>query len=78
MLIDLPYDIMCIRFLHWTWHDTDPNIFDRHYWVPWNSYYFHLAFGASFYFFLQLWRRVLTGDDSHGHHGGYVHHTASR
>ncbi|XP_043229896.1 uncharacterized protein LOC122385587 [Amphibalanus amphitrite] len=70
VLIDLPYDIMCVRFLHWTWHDTDPNIFDRHYWVPWNSYYFHLSFGVSFYFFLQLWRRVLTGDDSHGHHGG--------
>jgi len=70
VLMDLPYDIMCVRFLHWSWHDTDPNIYDRHYWVPWNSYYFHLSFGVSFYFFLQLWRRVLTGDDSHGHHGG--------
>lgn len=23
---------------------------DRHYWVPWNSYYFHLCFAASFQF----------------------------
>lgn len=26
VLIDLPYDIVGIKFLHWTWHDTDPNI----------------------------------------------------
>lgn len=63
VLIDIPYDIMCIKFVHWTWHDTDPNIFDRHYWVPWNSYYFHLTFGAAFTFALHFWRRRITGSD---------------
>ncbi|XP_048508483.1 uncharacterized protein LOC105689904 isoform X2 [Athalia rosae] len=47
VLIDIPYDIMALRFLHWTWHSTDPNIYDRHYYVPWNSYYFHATFAAS-------------------------------
>lgn len=49
-LIDLPYDIIGIKFVHWTWHDTDPNIEDRTYWVPWTSYYFHMVFSASFVF----------------------------
>ncbi|KAG6457988.1 hypothetical protein O3G_MSEX010600 [Manduca sexta] len=51
VLIDIPYDIVAVKFVHWTWHDTDPNIFDRHYWVPWNSYYFHATFASSLYFF---------------------------
>lgn len=50
LLIDLPYDIMGIKFIYWTWHDTDPNIRDRTYWVPWTSYYFHMVFSASFVF----------------------------
>ncbi|CAH0385600.1 unnamed protein product [Bemisia tabaci] len=50
VLIDLPYDIMSVKFVHWTWHDTDPNIYDRHYWVPWNSYFFHATFSAGFTF----------------------------
>lgn len=50
VLIDIPYDITSVKFVHWTWHDTDPNISDRHYWVPWNSYYFHCAFATSFTF----------------------------
>lgn len=41
---------MGIKFIHWTWHDTDPNIEDRMYWVPWTSYYFHMVFSASFVF----------------------------
>ncbi|CAG9558255.1 unnamed protein product [Danaus chrysippus] len=56
VLIDLPYDIVSVKYVHWTWHDTDPNIFDRHYWVPWNSYYFHATFAASFYFFFHFIR----------------------
>lgn len=55
VLVDIPYDIVAVKFVHWTWHDTDPNIFDRHYFVPWNSYYFHAAFAASlFYFFTAI------------------------
>lgn len=26
VLIDMPYDIIGVKFLHWVWHDTDPNI----------------------------------------------------
>lgn len=56
VLIDIPYDIVAVKFVHWTWHDTDPNIYDRHYWVPWNSYYFHAAFAASFFYFFNAAR----------------------
>ncbi|XP_046977191.1 uncharacterized protein LOC124543163 [Vanessa cardui] len=59
VLIDIPYDIVAVKFVHWTWHDTDPNIYDRHYWVPWNSYYFHCTFASSFYFFFDFSRRWL-------------------
>ncbi|BFZ02600.1 hypothetical protein BsWGS_05639 [Bradybaena similaris] len=48
VLIDIPFDIMGVKLLWWTWHDDDPNIFDRHYWVPWTSYYFHASFASSF------------------------------
>ena len=72
--MDLPYDIVAVKFVHWTWHDTDPNIYDRHYWVPWNSYYFHLTFGVSFNFFLSFWRRRFTGtDDQTKSSGSYVY-----
>lgn len=59
VLIDIPYDIVSVNFLHWTWHDTDPNIYDRHYWVPWNSYYFHATFAASFTFWFHFTREKL-------------------
>lgn len=26
VLIDMPYDINGAKFVHWVWHDTDPNI----------------------------------------------------
>ncbi|CAH2035186.1 unnamed protein product, partial [Iphiclides podalirius] len=57
VLVDIPYDIVAVKFVHWTWHDTDPNIYDRHYWVPWNSYYFHATFAASFFYFFHDSRR---------------------
>ncbi|XP_071530147.1 uncharacterized protein [Panulirus ornatus] len=66
VLIDLPYDIITVKFVHFTWHDTDPNIYDRSYWVPWNSYYFHLASGTAFTFALGFWRRRITGTDEKG------------
>ena len=50
VLLDIPFDIMGIKLLWWTWHDTDPNIFDRSYWVPWTSYYFHASFSAALCF----------------------------
>jgi hypothetical protein len=63
-LIDIPYDTTAVRFLHWTWHDTDSNIYDRHYWVPWNSYYFHATFACAFTFLLRIYRCLVTKDDS--------------
>ncbi|KAL1517192.1 hypothetical protein ABEB36_000988 [Hypothenemus hampei] len=57
VLIDIPYDIVSVKFVHWFWHDTDPNIYDRHYWVPWNSYYFHSTFAASFAFWFHFFKR---------------------
>lgn len=62
VLLDFPYDIMGIKLLWWTWHDTDPNIFDRHYWVPWTSYFFHLSFHSSFALLLNGSRLLLTGN----------------
>lgn len=47
VLMDVPYDITGIRFINWTWHDTDPNVFDRTYFVPWTSYMFHFTFACS-------------------------------
>lgn len=26
VLVDMPYDIIGPKFVHWIWHDTDPNI----------------------------------------------------
>lgn len=26
VLIDMPYDINGAKYVHWIWHDTDPNI----------------------------------------------------
>ncbi|GAB0089641.1 uncharacterized protein DMENIID0001_042170 [Sergentomyia squamirostris] len=60
VLIDIPYDIIGAKFVHWIWHDTDPNIEHRHYWVPWNSYYFHACFAASWSFIFHSTRRWFT------------------
>lgn len=62
-LVDTAYDIISVNFLHWTWHDTDPNIADRFYWVPWNSFYFHSCFAASFTFWFHFSRRLICGTE---------------
>lgn len=72
VLVDIPYDIVAVKFVHWTWHDTDPNIYDRHYWVPWNSYYFHATFAASFYFFFIASRNWFAPKVSQWDSAGYV------
>lgn len=58
MLIDAPYDISGVRFLNWTWHDTDPNIYERTYFVPWTSYMFHFTFAISMSFIFQKSRKL--------------------
>ncbi|UMM39322.1 hypothetical protein L5515_016426 [Caenorhabditis briggsae] len=59
VMLDMPYDIMGIKLVWWTWHDTDPNIYDRMNWVPWNSYYFHASFACSFTWILMYARSKL-------------------
>ncbi|KAH9488362.1 hypothetical protein Btru_063328 [Bulinus truncatus] len=59
VLLDIPFDIVGIKNLWWTWHDDDPNIYDRHYNVPWTSYYFHASFAASFAFIFFGLRRLM-------------------
>ncbi|XP_050548863.1 uncharacterized protein LOC126910377 isoform X2 [Daktulosphaira vitifoliae] len=48
LLLDIPFDMIGVKFIHWTWHDTDPNIFDRVYLVPCTSYFFYMTTSASF------------------------------
>jgi len=52
-----------VKFVHWTWHDTDPNIYDRHYWVPFTSYYFHATFAFTYTFMFHFWRRRICQND---------------
>ena len=61
-LFDIPYDIMGIKMLWWTWHDTDANIRDRFYWVPWTSFYFHMTFACAFNLIYNWARRHFVGE----------------
>lgn len=58
LLIDIPYDITGVRFVNWVWHDTDPNIFERTYFVPWTSYMFHFTFACSMSIIMHSSRKV--------------------
>ncbi|TKR80689.1 hypothetical protein L596_014721 [Steinernema carpocapsae] len=62
VMLDLPYDVLGVKLLWWQWHDTDPNIFDRSFHVPWNSYYFHASFACAFVFLLCGSRNVFASD----------------
>ena len=62
VIIDVPFDIMGIKLVWWTWHDTDPNIFDRHYSVPWTSYNFHMTFAWSLSFLFRVTWNLLVGE----------------
>lgn len=61
VLFDIPYDIMGVKLLWWTWHDTDANIRDRSFWVPWTSYYFHMTFACAFNLIYHKARRHFVG-----------------
>ena len=64
VMIDVPHNITAINYIHWTWHDTDPNIFERFYWVPWNAFYFQATFSAGFTFWFHCWRRIIMGSSA--------------
>eukprot|EP00731_Ephydatia_muelleri_P004982 Em0002g1158a len=69
VLLDVPYDILGVKLLWWTWHDTDPNLYDRTYYVPWTSYMFHLTFASTFLLILNTSRVLLSCGDSSGEKG---------
>ncbi|KAL5019048.1 hypothetical protein ScPMuIL_004770 [Solemya velum] len=71
VLMDVPFDIMGIKLLWWTWHDTDPNIYDRHYWVPWTSYYFHAAFASGFTFAFHGLRKLFSSETNKFRSAGF-------
>ena len=60
-IMDIPFDIIGIKFVWWTWHDTDSNIYERSYWVPWCSYIFHMTFATAVTFLMINTRRYFTG-----------------
>lgn len=72
VMLDLPYDILGIKNLFWTWHDTDPNIYDRHYWVPWTSYYFHASFACSFTAVFHGSHKLLAWNKDTYHNAGFL------
>ena len=37
VMIDAPFDVMGIKLMWWTWHESDPNIYDRTFFVPWTK-----------------------------------------
>ena len=53
-MIYAPYDITGIKFLWWTWHDTDAPIFHRLLGVPIGSTVWVITFTAAFQFFVTL------------------------
>ncbi|XP_022245911.1 uncharacterized protein LOC106462825 isoform X1 [Limulus polyphemus] len=77
LAIDVPWDINGVNFVWWTWHDTDPNIYDRHYWVPWSSFYFLAALGCTLTFLLHGFRWLLTGNDKYSSGGFFKEALAS-
>ncbi|XP_019624229.1 PREDICTED: uncharacterized protein LOC109469908 [Branchiostoma belcheri] len=42
------FDIVGIKLLWWTWHDTDPNVYERHFWAPYANTLFRLTFSSAF------------------------------
>ncbi|CAH1233458.1 Hypp747 [Branchiostoma lanceolatum] len=55
------YDIVGIKLLWWTWHDTDPNIYERQFWVPFASTLFRLTFSAAFTLLFFGTHKLMTG-----------------
>ncbi|XP_054714678.1 uncharacterized protein LOC129224275 [Uloborus diversus] len=62
VVLDFPWDVLGIKLLWWSFHDTDPNINERFYWVPWTSFFFFGATTSSLTFCLHFFRRLATGN----------------
>ncbi|XP_067142696.1 uncharacterized protein [Centruroides vittatus] len=65
LILDVPFEILGVKCLWWTWHDTDPNIYDRHYWVPWTNYYFQASFVSSFSLVFRFTRCLISENEKH-------------
>jgi len=48
------YDLIGVKLLWWTWHDTDPAIFERIQDVPIGSSMWVITFASSFFFLLNI------------------------
>ncbi|KAL6732076.1 hypothetical protein Aduo_002875 [Ancylostoma duodenale] len=59
VMLLIPYRILGTKMLWWTWHDTDPIIKERMFWVPWSSLYFYAACVCSFVWLLRFSRHLL-------------------
>ncbi|KAK6726377.1 hypothetical protein RB195_004596 [Necator americanus] len=59
VMLLLPFRILGTKMLWWTWHDTDPTIKERMFWVPWTSLYFYAATVCSFVWLLRFSRFLL-------------------
>uniref|UniRef100_A0A4Y0BFM3 DUF7802 domain-containing protein n=1 Tax=Anopheles funestus TaxID=62324 RepID=A0A4Y0BFM3_ANOFN len=55
VLFDMPFDMISIKFLHWTLHETEPMLNERIYSVPWTLLLFFAITTFTFsYFFHNL------------------------
>ncbi|XP_078699035.1 uncharacterized protein LOC144926286 [Branchiostoma floridae x Branchiostoma belcheri] len=55
------FDIVAIKLLWWTWHDTDPHIYERTFWVPFTSALYRLTFSTTFTLLFYGTHKVMTG-----------------
>lgn len=62
VMLKMPYDIIGVKLIWWTWHDNDFNIKDKTYLVPWNNYNFYAAFVCSFVWLVNLTRKIFVNE----------------
>ncbi|XP_078619533.1 uncharacterized protein LOC144886678 [Branchiostoma floridae x Branchiostoma japonicum] len=55
------FDIIAIKLLWWTWHDTDPSIYERHFWVPFTATLYRLTFSPTFTLLFYGIHKMMTG-----------------
>lgn len=64
-VINFPVDYVGLKYLQFTWHDSDPTMLDRGHLVPWNGLFFHLLYATvqSFLFNINESARKEVADD---------------
>uniref|UniRef100_A0A182K8R6 DUF7802 domain-containing protein n=1 Tax=Anopheles christyi TaxID=43041 RepID=A0A182K8R6_9DIPT len=61
VLIDLPFDMLSIKFLHWTLHDTEPMLHERIYSAPWTLLLFFAVTTFTFSYLFHNLRKWMDG-----------------